>query len=148
MGLFGGIDSGSMRSAASRPLLCCAFPQNSPATRRPRTAYSGSNPDSNHHRPALASLDTFFSDNDNVAPALAVVGYLGFLVSCTYASAICVAVSVHFNEQRYPSLWRYHAAVLILSVSFFCLIWLLPGDDLTIESFDIYPGNTGRNWIE
>ena len=42
--------------------------------------------------------------------------YSGFVVSCAYAAAICVAVSQHFEKDKYPSLWRYHTAVLLVSL--------------------------------
>lgn len=47
--------------------------------------------------------------------------YIGFVAACAYTAAICVAVSLHFDKQIYPSLWRYHVAVLATSIAL-CVI--------------------------
>lgn len=65
-----------------------------------------------------------FSSESDSACIVKVVGYFGIIVSCIYASAICVAVSLHYSEQSYPALWLYHAVTLVLSICFFCPILL------------------------
>lgn len=88
--------------------------------------------------------------NETIAcSVLAAVGYVGFNASCIYTSAICVAVSVHFNAEKYPSMWRYHAVVLILSVCFFSPILIQTSSNQSIAAFDFCTGSlSSRNWTK
>jgi len=68
------------------------------------------------------SLSVVWKDPSHTAcQIVAFFTYSGFVASCAYAAAICVAVSQHFEREKYPSLWRYHAAVLCISLGL-CVI--------------------------
>ena len=79
--------------------------------------------------------------------ALNFVAYLGFVVTCVYAAAICVAVSLHFDRPSYPKLWCYHAAVLVTAVGF--ALGVFVGNRLMVAEFDLCIGYyTHRNFTE
>lgn len=62
--------------------------------------------------------------NSTACQVIAFFTYSGFVSSCAYAAAITIAVSQHFDKQHYPSLWRYHVAVLSISLAL-CVIMAL-----------------------
>jgi len=97
----------------------------------------------------LIMFDPDIEENYNACMALAFVAYFGFIMSCTYAAAICVAVSVHFDKPKYPSLWLYHVAVLAISISISLIIYLTGGEK--IEGFNFCRFNhvgINTNWTE
>ena len=57
---------------------------------------------------------------------VAFFSHSGFIIACAYSAAICVAVSQHFEKDKYPSLWRYHAVVLSLSLGL-CVLMACTG---------------------
>ena len=67
--------------------------------------------------------------SNTACTALALVAYLGFTISCTYAAAICVAVSLHCDRPKYPNLWRYHLAVIAISLPLSLITFLGGGDE-------------------
>lgn len=68
------------------------------------------------------TLDVVWSDpHPTACQIVAFFIYSGFVVSCAYSAAICVAVSQHFEKKEYPSLWVYHVIVLALSLGL-CVI--------------------------
>lgn len=59
------------------------------------------------------TLDAVLPDKDSTA--CQVMGFfdmLGYVLSCAYATAICVAVSRHFEKKEVPAVWKYHADVV------------------------------------
>ena len=65
----------------------------------------------------LIWFDEKIMKSESTCKPLVFFAFLGFVMSCTYTAAICVAVSLHFDKHKYPSLWRYHVAVLVISVA-------------------------------
>lgn len=86
------------------------------------------------------------ADYASACTAMTVVAFLGFTASCTYSTAICVAVSKYYNQLSYPSLWRYHAVVLTLSFSL-SLIMLFT-HELTMSSLDFCPHYNQQSWAQ
>ena len=76
-----------------------------------------------------------FEISNKVCFFLSIVSNYMFTVSCTYVAAICVAVSLHFDQPKYPNLWRYHTVVLGFSCIYLSLFIMLSGsykiDDLS-----------------
>jgi len=92
----------------------------------------------------LILYDDDLRASTSTCKALTLVAYVGFTVSCAYAAAICVAVSVHFDRPKYPNLWRYHVAVIAISLSLCLPIFFK--NDLVIEAFDFCLDYYSRSW--
>ena len=85
-------------------------------------------------------------DSTTTCKALTSVAYLGFTVSCTYAAAICVAVSLHFDRPKCPNLWRYHMAVIAISLSLSLVMFLGAGEKIPDYSFCFNRDYDQRSW--
>ena len=65
--------------------------------------------------------------SDQACFFLSLVANYMLFVSCTYTAAICVAVSLHFDQPKYPNLWRYNSVVLGFSCIYLILAIFLSG---------------------
>jgi len=74
----------------------------------------------------LTLNDVWSDKNSTTCQIVGFFIYSGCVLACAYSAAICVAVSQYFEKDKYPSLWRYHAAVLCLSLGL-CVIMACTG---------------------
>ena len=86
------------------------------------------------------------ADYASACKAMTVVAFLGFTASCAYSAAICVAVSKHYDQPSYPSLWRYHVAVLTISLSLSLI--MLCTHELTMSALDFCPHYNQQSWAQ
>ena len=94
-------------------------------------------------------LILFFGEpSETACTVFSFMASLGFTISCTYTAAICVAVRMHSDKPKYPKVWGYHIAVLIISLTLSLIIFLLGNEQNHYFSFCVTHQYIFRTWTK
>ena len=91
--------------------FACLFLKKCPATRRPEQlilAQTQAQVIMDLHW--LILFDKKIMESASTCKVLTFVAYTGFVMSCIYTAAICVAASLHFDRHKYPCgniMWQF-----------------------------------------